>query len=195
MEKYSTHAERINWKKQARVILSKRLVLELPFVKDYKLPEAWVSHPYNRKPYRVGHTTQPSLGVLETVYPSGESVLLVRDLSKQSHRQRHECVRLDDNHTRAEGICPKGEPTIRGQREYTQRVNQPYKGRGNISKGGTKQDLGGKGQFRRFTRTAAVPGPPDPPLSSFSPPPHPLSTQHKVLTPETRALTVIGPEE
>eukprot|EP00959_Pyramimonas_sp_CCMP1952_P463783 9485513-Pyramimonas_sp.AAC.1 len=28
-----------------------------------------------------------------------------------------------------------------------------------------------------------------------SPPPHPLLTQHEVLTPETRALTVIGPEE
>eukprot|EP00976_Prorocentrum_cordatum_P117778 1196360-Prorocentrum_minimum.AAC.4 len=32
----------------------------------------------------------------------------------------------------AEGIYPKGEPTIRGQREYTKGVNQPHEGRGNI---------------------------------------------------------------
>ena len=44
MEKYSTHAERINWKKQARVIMQKRLTLDLPFVKDLETPEAWVRH-------------------------------------------------------------------------------------------------------------------------------------------------------
>ena len=50
MEKYSTHAERITWKKQARVILSKRLVLDLPFANDPSLPEAWVRTAQARNP-------------------------------------------------------------------------------------------------------------------------------------------------